>query len=303
MGNTAHITVVGAAEDALDFARHRISELEQMWSRFVPTSDISRLNVAGGLPVEVSSETADLIRYMVAGWSATQGMFDPTMLGELIRDGYARSRVSSSMTVLPGGVQWSKELDAAEVDGTTVTLPAGMVLDPGGIGKGRAADIVATELVERGVSGAFVSIGGDIRCIGIGDCDGSWIVDIESPFDGTPMCSVAVSDAGIATSSLTAKILSEISGSDAAAESSSSGRISHIMDPVKRRTVDAGQRSIVQATVIAAECVWAEMFTKPYLVLDDPTRIELAAEHGLSAMVVDRTGAMTSTQNWKRYVL
>lgn len=293
MGNTAHITVVGDVGDSIEFARGRIAELEQMWSRFIPTSDISRLNAARGLSVEVSSETADLIRYMIAGWSMTHGMFDPTMLGELVRDGYGRSQISSAITVLPDGVQWSKELDVASVDGTSVTLPAGMVLDAGGIGKGRAADIVAIELMERGVSGAFVSIGGDIRCVGVGDCNGTWIIDIESPFDRTPMCSIALSEGGVATSSLAAKLLNDQGAGDE--------RKCHIMDPVERRAVRPSERHVVQATVIASECVWAEVFTKPYLILDDLLRIEFGAVFGLDSMTVDQSGAMAMSQNWKRY--
>lgn len=296
MGNTAHITVLDGPSDAIEYARGRIQELEGLWSRFVPNSDISRLNAAQGAPLDVSAETVDLIRYMVAGWSSTFGLFDPTMLGELVRDGYARSRVSPQITVLPDGVHWSKELDAVTIDGNTVTLPVGMALDPGGIGKGRAADIVATELMQRGAAGTFVSIGGDIRCLGVGDCDGSWIIDIESPFDRSRLCSIALSQGAVATSSLTAKILTE-----STALVGDRTITSHIMDPQQRRAVDADSRTIVQATVIAAECVWAEIFTKPFLVLDDPARIEFAADHGFGAMIVDTTGAMTTSQGWRRF--
>jgi thiamine biosynthesis lipoprotein len=301
MGNTAHITVLAdtdpnGAPDLIEYARDRIQELESMWSRFIGDSDISRLTASNGHPIEVSPETVTLLRYMIAGWSTTNGLFDPSMLGELVRDGYARSRVSPKFTVLPEGVQWSKELDSVTIQGHTVTIPSGMALDPGGIGKGLAADIVATELMARGAEGVFVSIGGDIRCIGVGDCDGSWIIDIESPFDHAPLCSVALSEGAVATSSLTARILDE----SAHLRVGQTHR-SHIMDSTNRRAIEVEARSIVQATVIASECVWAEIFTKPFLVLDDHSRTEFAAGFGLSAMVVDRSGAMTTSQTWKRF--
>lgn len=301
MGNTAHITVLadtnpGSAPDLIECARIRIQELESMWSRFIVDSDISRLNASDGHPTEVSPETVNLLRYMVAGWSTTGGLFDPSMLGELVRDGYARSLVSSKMTVLPNGVTWSEDIGSVMIEGLHVTLPRGMVLDPGGIGKGLAADIVATELMARGAAGAFVNIGGDIRCMGIGDCDGSWIIDVESPFDHTPLCSVALSEGAIATSSLTAKVLTEMTTSGVVQTTRS-----HIMNPTNRRAVEIESRSIVQATVIAAECVWAEIFTKPYLILDDPMRIEFAAEHELGAMIVDTSGVMTTSRTWRRF--
>lgn len=293
MGNTAHVTIVDGSQDLAHLAESRLRELESLWSRFVPTSDISRLNLANGEPVHVSSETTSLIRYMVGGWNLTRGLFDPSMLGELVDAGYGRSLVSNSLTILPTGVEWSRDLGSVSLDECIVRLPVGLTLDPGGIGKGLAADIVASELVELGAAGALVSVGGDVRCIGTGDIDGRWIIDVESPFDRSVLCSIGIADGAVATSSLSAKTFV---GPD-----SDTGMRSHIMDPQSRRTVDMGSRNLLQASVVARECVWAEVFTKAYLVLDDPRRVEFAAEHGLAAMVVLDDGTMVGSQNWKKF--
>lgn len=295
MGNTARITIVGGDSSLIDHASHRLRELEERWSRFIASSDISRLNSAAGSPVRVAADTIQLIRYMVGGWTLTHGLFDPSMLGELVAAGYGRSLTSNAMTVLPTGVEWVKDVRSVSIDDDVVTLPVGLVLDPGGIGKGLAADIVATDLVDLGASGAFVSVGGDIRCIGTGDIDGRWVIDIESPFDRTPMCSIEFTQGAVATSSLSAKMF-------ASPENENSGHLnSHIMDPSTRRTVDMNARDVLQASVIAAECVWAEVFAKAYLVLDAPNRIEFATEHGLDALVVRRDGALVSSSGWKEY--
>ncbi len=295
MGNTAHITIIGDDAELGDFARRRLLHLEQLWSRFLSTSDISRLNVAQGEPLRVAPETIRLIRYMSAGWTLTHGLFDPSMLGDLVRAGYDRSLISSNLTVLPDRVEWSKDVSSVVVNEDLVSVPIGLTLDPGGIGKGLAADIVADELIERGASGVFVSVGGDIRCIGTGDHNGTWLIDIESPFDRHTMCSVALSEGAVATSSLTAKMFK-----NPEALSESPPR-SHIMDPRSRTTIDTSSRQVLQATVIANECVWAEVFTKAYLVLDEAARIEFAAEHGLEAMVVLLDGTRVSSRGWKGY--
>ncbi len=44
-----------------------------------------------------------------------------------------------------------------------VTLPSGVELDLGGIGKGLAADLVVDELLAAGAAGACVNVGGDLR--------------------------------------------------------------------------------------------------------------------------------------------
>jgi thiamine biosynthesis lipoprotein len=293
MGNTAHITIVGGRETLVDHAARRLRQLEERWSRFMSTSDISRLNDSGGVPMAVHPDTVRLIRHMVGGWTFTHGLFDPSMLGELVAAGYARSMTSNSITVLPTGVEWSKDLGSVAIDGDEVAVPRGMVLDPGGIGKGLAADIVANELIELGADGAFVGIGGDIRCIGRGDIDGRCIIDIESPFDRRPMCSIAIAEGAIATSALGAKLFASAGGGNDVR--------SHIMDSRSRRTLDPTAHGIVQASVVAAECVWAEVFTKAYLVLDAAHRIELAAEHGLEAMIVLRDGTRIASGGWNKY--
>ena len=297
MGNTARITVLGSdADDLIEYAKHRLLHLEHLWSRFIPSSEISQLNLAGGSPLQVSADTVKLIRHMIGGWTLTGGLFDPSMLRELVRDGYGRSLISEALTVLPSGVEWSKDLSAVTlIEDDMVTVPVGLTLDPGGIGKGLAADILATELIERGARGVLVSLGGDIRCIGDGDVDGTWVIDIDSPFGEEPMTSIAISEGAVATSSLTAKTFPDPTAD------SDLGENSHIMDPHTRRPVDIGSRMIVQATVIASECVWAEVFTKAYLVLDSASRIEFAAEHGLEAMVVLADSTMSTSHGWKRY--
>jgi thiamine biosynthesis lipoprotein len=48
-----------------------------------------------------------------------------------------------------------------------VTLPSDVGFDPGGIGKGLAADIVARELMDADAWGVMVSLGGDLAVKGL----------------------------------------------------------------------------------------------------------------------------------------
>jgi thiamine biosynthesis lipoprotein len=184
MGNTAKITVVGGSQQHLVFAQERLSQLEQMWSRFLPHSEISQLNSAQAKPVVVHRETISLVKYMIAGRRLTHGLFDPTILPALIASGYQASITNPMhITLLPDGVKFNQSLDLITMDEQelTISLPKNVTLDPGAIGKGLAADIVATELMQQNVSGVCVNVGGDLRCIGIGDFNDEWTVGIESP--------------------------------------------------------------------------------------------------------------------------
>ena len=184
MGNTADLTVIGDPS-LLGIAQIRLGELEQRWSRFISSSDVCALNQSKGVAISVHPDTITLVRYLVDAQCLTNRFFDPTLLPSLVQLGYARSMTNASLvTLLDGSLRWGEPLVATSIDieNSTVTLPAGLTLDPGGLGKGLAADIVASELRELGAEGVCVSIGGDIRCSGTGPIDGAWSIPVASPF-------------------------------------------------------------------------------------------------------------------------
>ena len=62
-----------------------------------------------------------------------------------------------------------------------MTLPPGVGFDPGGIGKGLAADLVVDLLLDGGAAGACVDLGGDGRMAGEPPT-GGWRVGIGNPY-------------------------------------------------------------------------------------------------------------------------
>ena len=163
------VVVVGRSAMTAAGALTRIASFEAAWSRFRPDSEIARLNAASGTPVGVSAPTCRLVAALVEAWYLTDGAFDPTLLVPLVELGYAASRDDATLrTSLPTHGAQRGRPDRVLVDPTrsTVQLPTGTVLDPGGLGKGLAADLVVEELLASGASGALVSIGGDLRVAG-----------------------------------------------------------------------------------------------------------------------------------------
>jgi thiamine biosynthesis lipoprotein ApbE len=91
MGCDVHVLVVGGRPGLLQAARGRVEELEQRWSRFRATSEISRLNALAGSSVRLSPLTIGLVERALEGARVTGGRYDPTVLGDLLRAGYDRS--------------------------------------------------------------------------------------------------------------------------------------------------------------------------------------------------------------------
>ena len=217
MASELHVVVADASRIDPDWrcgVTDMLQHLERCWSRFLPDSDVSQLNSARGRPVHVDQSTLTLLATMAEAWQATQHRFDPTTLPALIEIGYASSIDDPCrVTVLPNDQVYVGGFDRTANDGTTATLdevvidvdmgtielPANLAIDAGGVGKGLAADLAAAWLVERGASGALVSIGGDISTAGKAPA-GGWIIVIEHP-DSGGIGTLAIDGGGVATSS------------------------------------------------------------------------------------------------------
>ncbi len=293
MGNTADLTVIGDPS-LLGIARFRLAALEQHWSRFIASSDVSALNSSKGAAIRVHPDTITLVRYLVDAQRLTNRVFDPTLLPSLVQLGYAQSMTNAALvTQLDGSLQWGQPLAATTIDveNSTATLPAGLTLDPGGLGKGLAADIVASELRELGAEGVCISIGGDIRCAGIGPIDGAWPIPVASPFISSDILATAtLFDGAIATSSLDAKTWS-VGNTD----------MHHVLSPKTGLPLQRSPGQVIQSTVIGAEAVWAEVFSTVVLVagvVEGFTQVEAA---GLAALAVFADGRSLESSRWKEY--
>lgn len=102
MGTSAHVVVVGGDEARLiDAARRRLDDLERRWSRFLPGSEVSRLNRRPERPVVVSPDTFMLLARSVDAWHATGGRFDPTVLPAMLAAGYDRDFAAVATAAAP----------------------------------------------------------------------------------------------------------------------------------------------------------------------------------------------------------
>jgi thiamine biosynthesis lipoprotein len=289
MGGTATITLVGGTPRLLADCFRLLIDLEQAWSRFLPGSDVWRLNCAQGLPVRVRPCTARLVRELMEAWALTGGDFDPTVLPRLVTGGYAASRVDASRrTVLPDTVVWPGAVAEIEVAGSVIRLPLGTTLDPGGLGKGLAADMVAEFTLDRGAAGVLAEVGGDVVVAGQAPDGATWAIGIENPFGpGELLTTVRLSRGAVATSS---RLVQTWAGAD--------GPAHHLIDPATGRSAAT---STVTSTVIAGTGARAEALTKlGFLRAPDPLLAWLPAI-GAAALIVDADQQRRCSPNWSEF--
>ena len=276
MASDAHVIATDAPAGALEEAQHMLERIEQRWSRFLADSDISRINIADGEPVVVDPLTLTLIATMAAAWSATDGRYDPTVLPILVDDGYGCSLENPShVTTLPATTFHIGGLATVTIDNErgTVTAPPGVGLDPGGIGKGLAADLVVAMLLDAGAGGALVDVGGDLACAGRPPLSAGWPVTVEQPDRPTDdLLTFTVSAGGVATSSTRSRRWVH----DGAARH-------HVIDP---RTGTMSSTDLAAVTVIARSGWLAEAHATAAILAGSTGVLDYFDAHQLSGLAV-----------------
>lgn len=278
MGTQVEVQVIGGNHSVIHQAQARVSALETRWSRFRTGSDVSALNRNAGSSVPVAPETILLLERAVAGARATGGRFDPTVGAALLSHGYDRTfadvaDAAQDLHPFPV-VDGSWPMIEINAFASTASIPEGTVFDPGGIGKGLAADLVAAELADQ-ADGILVNIGGDLRLCGTGPDPAGWIISIEDPF--VPMrelACLALPEGAVATSSCMQR---RWKTADAV--------VHHIIDPFTGTSARTGVASV---TVVAAETWWAEIQATSLLLqgpggladLDDTVEALIVTDEG-----------------------
>ena len=290
MGSNASVTVVGGHASLVDDAVGMAHELEGLWTRFSPDSDISLLNWSEGKPVDVDPRTVNLIRAMQQAKQMTAGAFDPTLLPALLREGYTHSLVDPSRsTTLPHSAQSPGRLEEIVIEGTVVKLPLGTTLDAGGIGKGYAADLIAEHVRSQGVMGVLVELGGDLRVEGYSPRGRGWRLGVENPFSPeTHVSVIEIDSGGLATSSQLKRRFHREDGAES----------HHLIDAVSSTSMESRAASV---TVLAPTAWESEVLAKVGFQRPPAEFLTLAKRRGVKVGVFTDDGAWTRSSDWPEY--
>ena len=287
MGTSFFCVLVGADEEICDAVYALANDLESKWSRFIPDSELMRLNDNPDEMHRVSDATLRLVSEMKLGFELTQGLFSANVLGDLIKLGFAQSRTNpKNVTKWNVESKTSADLSDVEVDLNlnSVLVPRGVALDAGGIGKGLAADLMSDYAMQLGAMGAAVFAGGDVAVKGMAIDAAGWKVNISDPRDTNFFIdAVSFSRGGLATSSpMGWKI----------------GSAHHIIDP---RTHKSSDSDVLQATVVAQNASQAEVLSKMCVILGAQAGISQINSLGAAALIVDNSNQFHTSENWKIY--
>lgn len=257
------ITIYDSEDESLlqgcmDLVRH----YEQLFSRTIPTSDVSMLN--SRQTDTVDPETAELIGMGLYFAELSHGRFDITIGGVSSLWDFS----SGTGSLPPAGLIE----DALEhVDYRSVTVEGNRVIfadpltmiDLGAIAKGYIADRIRDYLIGNGVESALVNLGGNTLCIGSKPGGENFRIGIQYPFmeRGELIEILSVSDLSIVSSGSYERyiVCDGIS-------------YHHILDPSTGYSVRSG---LCGVTVICASSAQADALSTICFILGEEGALEL----------------------------
>ncbi len=278
-------------EEVLNDALRECGRYDRLLSRTQEDSDVWRINHAEGKPVTVSDDTITILETARKISELSNGAFDVTIApASTLWDFTSGESVLPDAAALEAAAE-KVDYSKIEIDGSTVTLPKGMMIDLGGIAKGYAADKVKEYLEGRGIESAILSFGGNIVAIGLKPGGKPWkvgIQDIDKPTGAYMLVSK-----NFGGSTVTSGIYERGFDLDGV-------RYHHLLDPGTGWPV---QNELAAVTIFSDSSLMGDALSTAAFVLGTEKGGELIESlDGVEALFVDRDRNITVTSGAGEYI-
>ena len=247
-------------EEALEAARAEITRLEELLSVGIDTSEIAVINREG--KGTVSKDTAEIIEKALEIWDTTDGAFDITIYPVMAEWGFTDGDFKvPDRDVLDGLLEHvGSGLIIYDKDASSVELGDALGIDLGGIAKGFTSDRLTQIFEERGLSGAVVSLGGNVQTFGVKPDGSLWKCGVTDPNDESGLLGIiSITDRAVITSGAYERNFTD----------EASGKLyHHIIDP---STGVSAENGIISSTIVSKSGILADaLSTACYVMgLDD----------------------------------
>jgi len=245
------------ARQAVEAVLAETERIENLLSAYKPESEIYKINSASiGESVEISEETASLLKKALEFSRKTDGAFDIT-----VKPLVDLWNINSENPSVPKAEEIEQAVRAVGyenviLEGNAVRfLKEGMKIDLGGAAKGYCADRAAEILESYGIRNALMDFGGNIYALGTNKNGAPWRIGLQDP----------------GKSRGEYFRIEELSGKTAVTSGSyeryfeSDGKIyHHILNPQSGYPADSG---LISATVVGENSFEADMLSTAVFVM------------------------------------
>lgn len=281
-------------------------EFEAKFSRFKPDSELSILNKLTESPI--SEELCSILIEAQEYYQKTNGIFDPSILNALIKEGYAQSKklgfVSTSKNINDTQEEALKDkykFSDVKINVETKTLvkPKELQIDLGGIGKGFIIDKISNFLKSKNYNDFCVDAGGDMYLAGkdIENKYNYWAIELEDPF-------LALEDKRI---DISVEFPTLIISNKAIATSGTNKRRwlyenkekNHIINPQSATSLI---NELICTTVIGDYTVFADIMAKVLLIKGTGEGMKYCNENNIAGIFVTKTKEIYFSDAAQKYV-
>lgn len=276
MDTVMNLSAYGSkAEAALEKCVNTITQLEEVFSVNIASSDISNINRNAGQAVHVSEDTMEALRTANKVSLMSDGAFDVTIYPLVSLWGF-----STDIQQVPEDLEIKRRLPFVDykkirlnTKQQTVKIPEGFAIDLGGVAKGYTSQKLADLLELEGVTSAMLSLGGNVQLIGSKPGGDPWHVGVQHPEKAnTFLGTLSLSDCAVITSGSYQRNFTE------------NGRLyHHIINPDTGYPAGNGLLSV---TIVAKDGAYADALSTACFVLGEQRALELWQERGDFEMIL-----------------
>ena len=243
LGSSCELLSLSVGQAALERCEQRIRESEARLTRFLPESELARLNASDGRYAPVSSELFAMLEAALWAFRESGGLVNAAVLPALRASGYDRPfrmGLQQPATIEPTSVPALADVLTLDLATRSAALAPGAELDLGGIAKGALADILIDQLGDN----AVCNLGGDLRVRGAGPDGDGWHIGL------CDRSLVALTEAAVCTSGITRRRW---------------GRTAHhLIDP---RTGLPARTDLAEVSVVTGSALRGEVYAKCAILL------------------------------------
>ena len=283
------VDALDANADILKGLEDLVYEDERMYSRTFSQSSLYEFNKSGDSS-HLSDATAELLEFSSAMHTNTDGAFSPYMgaLTDLWNIKSETPQVPEDSGIKETLIHCNPENLIISDIGISKTDPL-MILDLGGIAKGKSAQNCIEFLKSEGVENAVISFGGSIACIGhSAKSDIGWSIGIKNPFNTSQVIgTVTTTDSYIA-----------VSGAYERCFEKDGKRYHHILDP---QTGYPAETDIESTVVISKDGAVSDGLSTALFVMGKDKALEFYKKgiYDFEAVLILKDGSITVTDGLK----
>lgn len=271
------------AKKALNDAADEIERLDALWSISSSDGDIARLNT--DKQATLSDDTIALLKRAQEISASTGGLFACTIEPVMEAWGFTNGNYTVPDDATLQSLLAHVDDTQIAIDGNTVTIPADVKVDLGGIAKGFTSDRVMELFSADGVTSGIISLGGNVQTLGTKPDGSLWRVGIQDPDDSSGIiATIEVADKAVITSGGYQRYFEQ-----------NGTTYHHIIDPRTGMPADSGLTSV---TIVSDDGTLADGLSTSLFIMGKEAALDYWRAHrdNFDVILVASDGSITISE-------